>query len=158
MKPEWETYLNEMQVSAVLKSAIEERLQVAAKLCPEPIDDLLLTDYVDNEDRRSLESIWFLSKSYALEAKNFISSSNCDLAILRDNIAYFDVKWEDFDFEKATSKSRLNVRFQLLDGVEGEMRASGGNCEVLWRFFSTRIRPNLWQPDEEDKSVEQETS
>lgn len=146
MKPEWEEYLDAIGATGPIAHEVSKKLKAASLLAPEPAEAIFLTEYPTEEGERVFEHLWFFTAAYGLECKSFLLDDNCDLSVIQSNIAYIEISWDSYDFNVATAKSRFRVRFQTVDGVEGDLRASGSNCPELLEVLEQRLRPNIWDP------------
>jgi hypothetical protein len=90
-------------------------------LCPEPIQDIFVTDYI-TEELREYENLWFFSENYAMEAKKFISEDDFDITLLR-KINRIEIQKTNYDFRQANLKSRL-ILFSDSASMFVEMKAS----------------------------------
>jgi len=110
-------------------------------MCPEEIEEVFLSDYIKDDGTREYESVWFFSKGYCMEAHNFITENSIDIVPIRTNRLQVDLK--DYDFKKATEKSRLRVLIQLGEALQGEIKAAKENCDVLRDITIRYFKPRL---------------
>jgi len=114
---------------------------VASEICPEEIEQIFIADYIKEDNTRAYESIWFFSERYCLEVKNFETDYNIDIVPIK--VYWFEMSLKDYDFKKATQKSRLQVSM-IFDGqISGSLKAAKENCDVLRDILLKYIKPNL---------------
>ncbi len=124
-------YLERLGIrTSPLLSRVELLYRLATMVCPEKIEDIYISEYIKDDSTREYESLWFFSKKYCLETHQFINDDNIDIVPL-SNLMRVAISAKEYDFKQATSKSRLNVRVQFIMPVEGNLKASGENCDFL---------------------------
>jgi hypothetical protein len=111
-------------------------------MCPDEIDDVFVEDYIKEDATREYQDLWFFSKRYCLEAKNFLTQIDIDITPIKNRITYWTVTAQDFDFKKASDKSRLLLEFNLVQGVQGNLKAAKGNCDSLQAIINQYVKPN----------------
>lgn len=89
------------------------------------------------------ENLWFFTENYAMEAKQFPLQDNFDMLVFYKRITYWNIQKQDYDFKKATDKSRLYLHFKVDTLTEGSLKASKENCDYLKEIFLKYILPNL---------------
>ena len=115
-------------------------------------EDIFVSEYVQQDDTRIYESLWFFSDSYIMEAKRFPRELRIDIVPIRDNIHYWSAELQDYQFSRTTKKSRMTIEITLGGGAIGTLKASGANCKTLTGLVSqipagqhrTGIREPLW--------------
>lgn len=78
-----------------------------------------------------------------MEAKQFIKKDDFDITPIKNRILYWRIEKQDYDFKKATEKSRLYLEFTLDTGISGEFKASKENCDYLRDIILKYVLPNL---------------
>lgn len=135
-------YLNRMGITTdILKDRVKLAYSVASQMCPEEIEEVFVSDYIKDDGTREYESVWFFSKGYCIEAHNFITENSID--IVRIKTKRLQVELKDYDFKKATEKSRLRVLILLGEMLEGEIKAAKENCDVLRDITTKYFKPRL---------------
>lgn len=136
-------YLNDIDITtrAYIKR-IESIYELCCYMCPEKIEDILVEDYIKDDGTREYEDLNFFSKGYCLSAHQFLTKNNIHIGVLAKRIIGWRVQATDFDFKKATTKSRLNVSVRTLDDIEGEFKAARENCRHLQAIIDKYIKPN----------------
>src|ERR1700688_4603711 len=78
-------YVKSLEVSDVIAQRAEQFLEWFKLFSPEPTDDVVIGDYVKEDGSRVLESLWFFSNSFMMEAKQFLNPEldDIDLAAIR---------------------------------------------------------------------------
>lgn len=136
-------YLKELGTTQIEIDRVGEVLEGFRVLYLEPIDDIMVTDYVNEDGARILENLWFMSPSFLMEAKLFLSQDDYDITPYKNIVKYIDVKKENFDLRKASAKSRMKVFFLVGTHNNGELKGSQINCEYMCRFVEKYLIPNL---------------
>ena len=78
-----------------------------------------------------------------MEAKAFVSTDDYDMTSLAKRVVYWSIEKQDYDFQKATEKSRMHLFFRLDTGATGDLKASRENCDRLRDVFRERILANM---------------
>lgn len=138
----FDEYLNRMGITTdILKDRVKLAYSVASQMCPEEIEEVFVSDYIEDDGTREYESVWFFSKGYCIEAHNFITENSID--IVRIKTKHLVVELKDYDFKKATEKSRLRVLILLGEAIQGEIKAAKENCDVLRDITIKYFKPRL---------------
>ena len=136
-------YLKEIDiVTRTLITRVEHIYTLCTNMCPEKIEDIFVTDYIKEDGTREYENLWFFSKGYCLEAKKFLSQIDLDITPLPNRINYWTVTIQDFDFKKASEKSRLTLQFRTVQEIHGDYKAAKRNCDYLNMIINKYIKPN----------------
>jgi len=136
-------YLKEVDITTrALLKRVEFIYNLCCDMCPEEIEDIFVTDYIKEDGTREYENLWFFSKGYCLEAKKFLTQINLDVTPIKKRIYYWTVTAQDFDFSKATDKSRLNLTYRLVQEILGNFKAAKGNCDSLQAIINKYVKPN----------------
>jgi len=143
MKPEFVRYLESIGTSQTLRERAETIFQFYRQLCPEEIVRLFASDYIARDGTRVFGALWFLSENYVMEAKDFMTKDDFDLAPIAKPLPYLRVQKEDYDFQKATDKSRLHLICGINDKVGGELKASKENCDFLRDLIREYLLPRM---------------
>ena len=146
MKTEFKEYLKDINMSDFLVARVEEVFNFYQLVHSDEITDIFVTDYLKEDGERIYESLWFFSQGYLMEAKGFMSKDEFDMSPLRKCVSYWSLEKKDYDFQKATVKSRLfiKVKFSELD-ISAQFKASKENCDYLKGLFHKYILPNFSQ-------------
>lgn len=135
-------YLNSLDMSTTSANRVREIYQFYVDTCKFQIDDIFISEYVDKDGKRIFENLWFISKGIVMEARNFISQDEYDMALTANNIDRWFISKRDFDFKTASRMSRLTVNFEFRRaGLSGVMKATGDNCLHLMMLFKKYILP-----------------
>jgi hypothetical protein len=142
-KPEFNKYLESLGVQEPLLKRIWTIHEFYEKICPEGIKDIFVNEYIKGDETREYESLWFFSETYLMEAKQFITKDDFDITPFKNIINYVKFIKQNYDFEKAEEKSRLNLIIKMDTNVNGTLKASKGNCDYLKKIIEKYIVPNL---------------
>jgi len=143
MKEEFIEYLKFIGLTETLCKRIEAIYKFYRDLCPDEITGIFVTDYTMGDGSREYENLWFFSEKYAMEAKQFIIKDDFDITPIKNGIHYWRIQKQEYDFKKATEKSRLYLEFRLGTGISGEFKASKENCDYLRDIILKYVLPNL---------------
>lgn len=131
MKEEFYNYFSDILISEVTKERIEQIYNEIKDLYNNiEIDDVLLCDVINNGNKDYI-NLWFFGKNAAIECKNFMSVDNFDLAIINENITYFNIKkWNYVTTSEPRSDSSVIVDTVFNSGkVTCNLMATGKNCK-----------------------------
>jgi hypothetical protein len=135
-------YMAAIGLSSTLAGRADHAYELCAKVCPEKIEQIFVNDYIDQEGARVFQSIYFFSTNYIMEAKGFVSAENYDLTAIEIPLKYLNWEAKDFDFTKATEKSRLTFyTYAQQSGIMVSLKASKENCDYLWELIRTYFLP-----------------
>jgi hypothetical protein len=143
MKAEWATYLESIGIQKLFLKRVEEVFDFYQQVYPNQMEDIFVTEYIDEEGNTQYENIWLFSTTSAMEAKNFLKEDDFDSVPLIKQVKYWSIKKTEYDFTQATTKSRMVLQFSLLSGISGHMKASIKNCDHLKSLFIKYILPNV---------------
>lgn len=143
MKDEWVRYLDSIGVTNLFRDRAEEIIAFYEALYPQQLKEIFVTEYVDKENKRQFENVWIFTDKLCCEAKRFLKEDDFDATTLKNQVKYWSLKKEKYNFQQGTSDSRLTVYFNLVSGIRGELKASGENCDYLKRIFVEYILPNV---------------
>lgn len=143
MEKEFITYLKSIGITEAIRKRIETIHEFYREICPDKITGIFVTNYMEEDGERMYENLWFFSENYCMEAKQFIAKDDFDITPIRSRIYYWTIRKQDYDFKKATEKSRLYLKFKLSTRIEGEFKASKENCDYLREIFLKYVVPNL---------------
>jgi len=143
MKEEFIKYLKVIGITKSLRERIETIYEFYREICPDEITGIFVTDYITKDKEREYENLWFLSKKYIMEAKLFIEKDNFDINLIRNQVRYLKIEKLNYDFKKATEKSRFRLEVSLTYPMIGVFKASKKNCDYLRNIIFKHIMPNL---------------
>jgi len=143
MKEEFKKYLEDVDIIGAIGEKVERIYDFYREICPDEITGIFITDYIKEDGERVYEHLWFFSEKYCMEAKQFITTDDFDITPIKNQIIYWVLKKQDYDFKKATEKSRLYLKFKMETRIDGELKASKGNCDYLRDIILEYIKSNL---------------
>jgi hypothetical protein len=126
---DFNTYLDAIGLARILRERVETISNFYEPLCPEPLADIFITDYVAEEEGRRFENLWFFSEHYMMEAKFFASQDSFDFAPI-PHVLHWVITKSEYDFERAGATSRMTVSFNSPE-LSGVLRATAENCDYL---------------------------
>lgn len=135
-------YLLSLGMGDVLVNRLARIHDFYQSILPEPIEDIFVNDYFNEDGTRSYESAWFFTGTYAAEARNWETSDDWDLLRIT-RIRYWRFQKENFEFDQDPSEaSRLSLDFYTLTN-EGSLRAAGNNCLHLRDVFLKHVMRDM---------------
>ena len=143
MKKEFIEYLKSIGITTALRERIETIYEYYKEICSDEITDIFITEYIKEDESREYENLWFFSDKYFMEAKQFITKDDFDIASIEKSIIYWKIEKKDYDFKKATEKSRLFLSAVLNNVVDGDFKASKENCDYLKEIILKYIKVNM---------------
>lgn len=143
MREEFTKYLESIGITKALCERIETIYKFYQERCPDEITGIFITDYMKEDGSREYENLWFFSEKFTMEAKQFITKDDFDLTPIKKRVYYWKIQKQDYDFKKATEKSRLYLQFYLDTKIEGDFKAAKENCDYLREIILKYVAPNL---------------
>jgi len=143
VKEEFKKYLKDVDIIGAIGEKVERIYDFYREICPGEITGIFITDYIKEDGERVYEHLWFFSEKYCMEAKQFITTDDFDISPIKNRIIYWVLKKQNYDFKKATEKSRLHLQFNIDTGVNGELKASKGNCDYLRNIILKYVKSNM---------------
>ena len=137
-------YLNSIDINTeTLINKIEKTLRAARRICPEEIQSIYISDWIQTEGQRAYEHLYLFTNTYIMESANFATDTNVNIevTVLKDRVKYVIVKYNDY-FEKADTASRLSVFFTT-NGGAFELKGAKENCDKLIEVYDKYVRPNI---------------
>jgi len=105
--------------------------------------DIFIEDYIEQEGTRIYSCVSFFGKRFYAEIEEFLTKDEivfCDINMIAKAIR---VKKQDYDFKKATEKSRLNIDIIFDFHTTANLKASKENCDFLWNIINKYFIPCL---------------
>ena len=141
MNPIHIEYFNAIGMEQPLVDRVSDLISLAENIWEISINDILITNYPTEEGRSMFEHLWMVSDSNILEAKNFISETDIDIAKIC-KINYIRIKTKNYNFSKAENNSTMTIRANT-GRIEFNYKAYQDNCDFLYSFFKKYIKPNI---------------
>ena len=143
MKKEFLIYLESVGITRPIRERIKIIYEFYRKIFVEEIADIFVSEYLKKDGTREYENLWFFSEKFFMEAKQFITNDDFDITPIKSRIHYCNIQKQDYDFEKATEKSRLNMEIGMDTEIRGSLKASKENCDYLRDIIFKYVVPNL---------------
>ena len=146
MNERFESYLDSIGLSAsILKECVERTYKYSSKLCPEKIEDLFVNDFIKEDKSREYSSLWFFSKCYLMEVRNFRNANEYDIDIARiaDWLSYYRISFKDYDLVESSETSSMKVECSNSDGIGFVLQASRENCNKLTSIIETYLKASI---------------
>jgi len=149
-----ETYLGELGGSTPIIEKSMKMLKLAGSICPEKIEDFVVSEYAKKDGTHVFDALWFFSHKYCLESKRFVSDEyNLDLACIFRNLDRVEitfVHYDPFEPNKTTADSKLSVIGQCGSWIL-DIKATKSNCSKLFSIFMKYLKPNIVEIIERDE-------
>ena len=144
MKTSFIQYLKKIGLSKVLIDRVDKLHSYATILCPENIIDIFIAEYEKQNGSRVYENLWFFSKNYALESKQFSANDNIDIMFIKRKLVHLEINLNAYNFKKATKQSRIRLDIQSIrHPLEMQFKASQENCDFLKTIINKYFKSNL---------------
>lgn len=144
MKDEFIKYLNIIGITTEsLHNRIEQIYKECLEVCPEEIVDIFVEEYIKDDGSREIENVDFFSENYQFSANQFLTNDNYNLVRIKKRVLIVKIQKQNYDFIKATQKSRLNLIVTIDGGLIGDFKASKENCDYLKDILLKYFKPNL---------------
>ena len=143
MKPEHVKYLNDIGITDLFEDKAKAIYSFYNKIYPDSIQDIFVSEYIDEEGKRQYENLWFFTSTAFMESKNFLTEDNIDAAPYSKKFRHWTIEKKEYEFEVTTDNSRMKLIVTFSTGVSGELKASGNNCAHLKEIFLKYVAPNL---------------
>jgi len=144
MKPKMIKYCKSIDLTGPFLKRIEEIYEMVIEVIKEEPDKVIIEDYINEDGARTYTDLSFLSASYLVSIAQFLTNDTIILNDVKDKIESITISKQDYDFKKATEKSRLNLKILYLHpGIIGNYTASKENCDFLWKHARDYFFPLL---------------
>ncbi|MFZ2411541.1 MAG: hypothetical protein WAW23_08220 [Candidatus Methanoperedens sp.] len=144
MKDEFIKYLNTIGITTqVLHNRIEEIYEVCSEMCPDEIVDIFVDEYIKEDGSRDYEDLNFFSDTYQCGAKQFLTKDDYGIARLKKKVLLSKIQMQNYDFKKATEKSRLYLEVKFEGELLASFKASKENCDFLRDIILKYYKPNF---------------
>ncbi|WP_139128871.1 hypothetical protein [Micromonospora nigra] len=141
-------YLEDIDVTVHVMSRISKLLNFTQDLLPEgqSISRIFISETAGKEGR-IYEAAWFFTSGFISEAHHFLTDDEVDFFQFTENIILLNIKKADFEpGEENDSSARMRIKFSGGGGrgsnVGGELKATGKNCDYLYRIAKEILLPN----------------
>lgn len=145
MKNNFKEYLESLGISGSLLVKVEDVYKFFNEYLEHNIDDIFVSEYIDQDSSRIYENLWFFNSNFCFEAKLFNIQEDYDSCIIKNNIEYFTIKKIDCDLiaNKTTDNSRMILDFRFKNSsIGGQLKSSKENCKHLSSIIKKYIKVN----------------
>jgi hypothetical protein len=139
-------YFESIGMGNVLISRISEFHDQFVAIAEEAIEDAFVSEYITEDGQRQYSSVLFFTKTYVYEIESFLSdTTNLWITKLTKNLACVGFTPKDYDFNKESPASRLNLKTHWMHGSKFmlDIKASGNNCKHLLELARKYFIPNI---------------
>ena len=144
MKPEFETYLKKIGFTTPFLEKAERVYSFYFDIYGEQIEDIFVSEYVDDDGKRIFENLWFFTSYAVMEAKNFLFEDNFDAMCHSNIIVLWRIKNTNIEGNVFNSESRIYLTFSVPEDFHADYKASGNNCKHLMHIFHKYIKTNRY--------------
>ena len=142
MEEKMRTYLEEIGIGKSIKKRVWEIYKFYKDICPEEITRIFVTEYISEEGEKIYENLSLFSDNYCMEARDFINNDDFEMGLLEE-MTYWNIKKNDYDFKTATEASRLYIELVLSGDIYYKFKASKNNCDYLKKLFIDFFLPKF---------------
>ena len=136
-------YLESLGAPAVLLERVDTFLATYSVLLPEEVVSCFVSEYRDEADQRTFESLWLFSDHFAMEAQLLGSSEDqLDFVPHQQSVRHIVVRKRAFDLVEPTAASRMTVEVWYGEQRYGVLRATGDNCVHLTKILQEHLIAN----------------
>jgi len=138
-------YLHDIGITDPLQQRIEVIHSYIQKILPSHIVDIFIVEYIKEDGMHVYLDIDFYTDEGVISAHNFLTTIDIRTAPLKGQIVAIKIAAIDYNFERATNKSRLHVVFYVdfSEKVYGEFKATNRNCDYLMQIIKKYFLPNM---------------
>ena len=143
MKAEYIEYLEVLGIKTIIRERIEEIYKFFSEISSEEIEDLFVSEYLQEDGNRIYEHVRFFSKNFGMVAADFLNTDRFNIFRLNPkNTFALSVRKKDYDFKKANVKSRMTVVLYWLNvNKTSTLKASKENCDYLKNIIIKKYLP-----------------
>jgi hypothetical protein len=145
-KADIKKYLEEIGITEPAIDRLKELYQHIQRIFPCDIQDVFVIDYFNQEGKRIYEDVdFYTSDFFVISLLGFLNRTNIRISSIEKRVTAFDISAKDYDFQKATSESRLQIKCVLDSPYFSvcDFKAAKENCDYLMKIISKYFRPNL---------------
>jgi hypothetical protein len=141
MKEEFDSYLKTLGMTAPLLTRVESILSFYQTILKKAVSDIYVSEYVNQENVRTFESVYLFGPDWLGEAKSFVNEDDFDFVIIPKPPSYWQLKKKDFEPGKSDEKSRMFLDVKLtgtggFSSIGAAFKASATNCDKLFAIFT----------------------
>lgn len=145
MKKTFEKYLKSIGITS--KAMIERVEQIHDEcllVCTLEPEEIFVDEYIDAEGRKQYECVNFFSTYYHFGSSSLTGKKFEYFYLpLKKKVLRWKIEKTDYNFKKATDKSRIVINFDCSGMTTSTLKASGKNCEVVLSILKKYVIPNL---------------
>lgn len=103
-----------------------------------------VSEYKQEDGSPVHESLWLFTGELVMEARlSPAGDERLDFVPLVRAVRHLVVETHDYDLNTASEGSRMRIEVWFDDQRLGELRASGGNCDILRDILRSCLLPNI---------------
>ncbi len=135
MEKRFEDYFTSVGMKQPFIDRIEKIMKIVSiTLTNSPILDVIIDNTIKKDGEIDYGNLRFYTDKFCITSFDFITEESLAITPLCMKYYSLDVDFKDYDFKKATEKSRLVVTGHYL-GTERRtvIRGSGENCDAVFK-------------------------
>jgi hypothetical protein len=145
---EMHQYLQDIGITETVMFRVQQALFIVSDLLPTDtsIERIFISESVDGAGLKIYEGAWVFGGQRAYEVHSFaIDKGSQSVDCVPLSVAYWRLDKQSFDAGSSTPLSRMSLQCQFGPAslAGGVMKASGKNCEYLYRTLKDFIIPNV---------------
>lgn len=140
-------YLESLGATDALLNRIRSLVRTYEEVLGAVVEDVFVSEYVSKEAGRIFEGLWVFTRALIGEAQiPEDTGDHLDVVPLHKSVHHMIVEKQAYNMKRAAHNSRLTIEVWFSAQRVGTMRATGRNCDHLWRLTKAYLRPNLVAP------------
>lgn len=141
MKKEFTDYLDAIGINGAFYERVVEIHQRLTNLLEKEITDIFVSDYIQEDGTREYENLQVFVKGSIIEVDQFLTNDEIYFNFT-DKCPFFGwrLKTRDYNYKKATKKSRMTLRANFGD-LYIDFKAAQENCDYLYLIVQKYFIP-----------------
>lgn len=109
------------------------------------LEQVMVNDYIESDGTRRYSDLRLYGKEYTFVMPDFVNSDTILVNFNVRDLLSIRVESTDYDFKKATEKSRLHATTLYEFGGKGDLIAAKENCDHLIQVIEKVYKPMMKQ-------------
>lgn len=131
MKEDFIKYMGSIDMPKILIKRVESFYEFYCNIDLEEPEDIFVSEYINKRGSREFGDLRFYSPNYRMFSPDFVTNNEFVISQKGEKLSHLGINRQEYDFRKATEKSRLYVYGRYIYGAKAELKASGANCDNL---------------------------
>jgi hypothetical protein len=135
MKKDMLDYCHSIGLTEPFLERIKYLYKMVVEVIKEEPVEFLIEEYINGEGVRTYTDVSFFCENYWIEINQFLTDDKLLIHKIGQHVIAINIAKQDYDFKKATERSRLNVEIMCDNHFGGNYKASKENCDYLWTII-----------------------